>query len=634
MAGGYFVASTGLGAIVMLGALLLRIVLAERPFAGLDRGIVLAVAALAGLAIWILVSAYSSGSAARALVEFDRALLYLAALTLYGMLPRSDRLTAWSLRALTAAVVAVCAAGTVTRVLPDLWSVPLDIAAERLSYPLTYWNALGLMAAFGLVLSLHAACSEREPRWMRVSGAAASPLVATCLYLTLSRGGIAMAVIGVVVYLVVARPWGAVAGLLATVPATAFAVASAYGADLLTTDRPTSAAAVAQGHDLAMVLGLCMAAAALLRLALLPLDARLGSIRLGRRTRLRAAALAALATASVLVAAAAAFDLPAKIGDQYESFTDRTAIEVGNDPRTRLTDPGNNGRIDQWEVALDTFRDEPLTGTGAGTYAIAWERERPIAVDVEDGHSLYLETLAELGAVGLALLLLALGAVLVGFALQARSPHRHMYAALLTLALIWALHAGIDWDWEMPAITLWLWAFGGMALAAPAASPSEGATIAAPRRFTRTLLAVGCLLLAIAPALMALSQRHLDAGVEAFERGDCAVAIDSALDSLAVMSVRPQPFELLGYCDSRLGLDGLAERSFESAIERDGDNWELHYGLALVRAAARKDPRSAARTAHRLNPRETLARRALRMFDTSDPQKWKRRALRARLPIG
>ena len=56
-------------------------------------------------------------------------------------------------------------------------------------------------------------------------------------------------------------------------------------------------------------------------------------------------------------------------------------------------------------VAWEMARDEPLLGTGAGSFEAHWLRERPISFPARDAHNLYLETLAELGLIGLALLL-------------------------------------------------------------------------------------------------------------------------------------------------------------------------------------------------------------------------------------
>ena len=58
-----------------------------------------------------------------------------------------------------------------------------------------------------------------------------------------------------------------------------------------------------------------------------------------------------------------------------------------------------------------------------------------------------------------------------GFAARLGGPDRTLYAALFAAGLAWALHAGVDWDWQMPAVTLWVFALGGAALAAPARAP-------------------------------------------------------------------------------------------------------------------------------------------------------------------
>jgi O-antigen ligase len=58
-----------------------------------------------------------------------------------------------------------------------------------------------------------------------------------------------------------------------------------------------------------------------------------------------------------------------------------------------------------WEEAWSQWQDNPVLGEGAGTYEQYWNEHRPIDHKVRDAHSLYLETLGELGPIGLALLL-------------------------------------------------------------------------------------------------------------------------------------------------------------------------------------------------------------------------------------
>ena len=115
----------------------------------------------------------------------------------------------------------------------------------------------------------------------------------------------------------------------------------------------------------------------------------------------------------------------------------------------RLASTGSN-RYDYWAVAAGAFADQPLRGTGAGGFAVAWRRERTVAEGARDAHSLYVETAAELGLVGVLLLAAAFGGV-VASARHVPAPALAGPAAALAA---WALHAGLDWDWELPALTL------------------------------------------------------------------------------------------------------------------------------------------------------------------------------------
>jgi O-antigen ligase len=114
---------------------------------------------------------------------------------------------------------------------------------------------------------------------------------------------------------------------------------------------------------------------------------------------------------------------------------------------SRLVSAQSN-RYEYWRVAVDAFADAPLKGGGSGSFRTVWLRERTIEETVRDAHSLYFETAAELGLVGL----LALIAFVAGIVVMAR---RSVGAAGAIGALaVFAIHAGLDWDWEMPALTL------------------------------------------------------------------------------------------------------------------------------------------------------------------------------------
>ena len=628
-AGGFFAGTPGLLVMLLGLALVLQVTLADRPFDGLHEPVLVAAAGLGLFALWALLSFAWSDAPARAMIEFNRGLLYLFTVVLMALTVGSPARLAWVVRLLALAITAVLTVAVISRTLPEVWPTGANWVDDRLSYPITYWNATGLLAALGMVLCLHLASHEREPLAIRAAGAAALPVLGTALVLTYSRGAMAVAALALVGYALAARPRGLAAGLLATVPATGVAVVVAYSAEILGTTRFDLPAGVEEGREVALVVAACAIGAALVRLALVPLDRRLTRWEPGPVSPRRALAAGAVVVALGLAGALAA-GLPGELSRQYDRFVSGDLVEGSESGQAaRLTDVGNNGRLEEWELALDAFGRDSLIGNGAGTFALIWDRDRSEVFEVHDGHSLYLETLAELGLIGLVLLGVVLVTVLGGLAVRARGPDRPLYAAVAVVALAWALHAAIDWDWEMPVVTLPFWALAGAALGVSRAQ----ATGWRPGRGARVAFSLGLVALCLAPGMMAISQWRLDDSVDAFRAGDCARSVDAALDSIRAVGVRPEPFQMLAFCDVRFGLEPLAVEMMEKAVDRDPDNWEMHYSLALVRGAARLDPRPAARRALALNPLGELPRQAVRRFRGSDPARWEVRARRSRLPL-
>jgi hypothetical protein len=625
-AGGFFPAAPAVLALVMALLLLVRITLVERPWSGWSPAVAVSAGALALLAGWTLLSAVWSHAPARAMTEFDRTLAYVLVLAfMSSFVPRAGDLDR-ALRLVALAVGAIAAAALLTRLYPATFPIGVGRSPARLAFPLTYWNALGVFCAIGLTLALHCSAAPASGPVARVLAAGSLPVTATTLYFTFSRGGIAVAALGVVAYVALAHPRRLPVALLASGVPVYLAVRAAYGAGGLATSD--FARFPGQAHDVAVAVGGAALGAMALRALGLLADRRIDAIHVTRRLRRRvllgsaAAGLAALAVVSV------AADLPARVEDQVRRFP-HARVSYDADQRARLGDIGANGRLENWRVALDAFQREPLHGTGAGTYRLEWQAHRPIDLNVTDGHSLYLETLGELGWPGLALLLVAL---LVPAGLAARrlfGPERHAHGAFLAAGLALLVHAGVDWDWEMPALFAWFLGTAGVVLAA---RPGRG-RLASPGRLTRVVAGLGCLLLVVGPASVALSQRALDGATRAFKVGDCAVTTDKALDSLDALSVRPEPFELLGYCNLRARRDDLAIRAFDSARARDPHAWTYAYGLAVAQALGGLDPRPMARLARSLNPRDELAQDLVRAMRRGGPRHWARAAARAQIPF-
>ena len=629
-AGGFFPGSTAVAAVVMAVALMLRFTLATRPAYGWSPAAGVIALALALLASWILLSLLWSGAPIRAVVEFDRALLYLLAFGFYATFPWQPGDLSVVLRWVLVAITAAALAGLATRLFPDaLGQIPPRDPA-RLAYPLTYWNAMGVFCALGVVLAVHATAGSEEPAFVRIVAAASLPVLVVAGFFTFSRGGIATAVIGLVFYAVVAHPRRLAFGLAASIPGVAVALHAAYGAEVLATERYFAGAGPGEGRDLAVVVLLASGGVALLRALLLVPERRVGAIELSARRRQSLLAAGAAIAVVGIVVGAVVLDARGFVERQYDGFVTGAVVQESADYRQRLGASGSNGRLDFWRVDLDVFTGHRLHGAGAGVFRLEWERRRENPSQAVDGHSLYLETLAELGVVGFVLLLVALAGLLAVAVRGTRGGQRHAHAALLAASVALLVHAGLDWDWEMPVLFLWVFAAGGVAAARAAARPADER--GGPGRVPRIVAGLLCLLLAVTPALVALSESSQNRAKRALARGDCPMAIEASLDSLALLPMRAEPFELLGYCDLRAGAERLAVQAMNAARARDPDAWQYAYGSAVARALAGDDPRPAIADALRLNPKEPLVLRLARAMDTNSKARRRRAAARAKIP--
>src|SRR4029453_2720735 len=133
---------------------------------------------------------------------------------------------------------------------------------------------------------------------------------------------------------------------------------------------------------------------------------------------------------------------PGYLHRQYDRFLNNRKTQASADLRDRLSDPSSTGRVDFWRVARSGFRTQSLRGHGAGTYQEVWNRNRPYEFQLFDAHSLYLESLAELGVFGFALLATTLVTLMAGMARRMRGHNRSLYAAILIVTATWALRAG------------------------------------------------------------------------------------------------------------------------------------------------------------------------------------------------
>jgi hypothetical protein len=440
-AGGFF-EEPRLTAGLVAWALVLVVALAAPTPLPASRAGRAAVAGLVLLTAWSAASLAWAPVAGPAVAAIERLLLYVAALVAaIGLLRRPGARTAVE-PVLALGALTVIGFGLTARLLPELLHQEVSwTAGDRFERPLTYWNAQGLLAAMGFVLCVRIAGSHLRPVAMRAAAAAACAPLAAGVYLSLSRGAIAAAIVGLAV-LIAAAP------TRAQLRAVAVAAATAIGAAAVAAAAPgapsLSGTTAERQRDGAIVLGL---------LLLIMLAAGLGTRRSARSERRStatlpfAARLPAVAAGVVAVAVAGLV-----IGGLGERAGGEDAARAASDAASRLTSVSSN-RYEYWRVGVRAFAGDPLKGTGAGGFRVVWLQERPIPETVRDVHSLPLELAGELGLVGLVGLALLAGGVGVA-ARRAVGRDAGAAAGAIAVCTTWALHASIDWDWQMPAVTL------------------------------------------------------------------------------------------------------------------------------------------------------------------------------------
>jgi hypothetical protein len=413
----------------------------------------LAVGGLTGLTAWTAASIAWAPMRDVAQDDAQRLVLYVAALMAGIAVFRSRSAARAAEPVLALGILVVILEGMSERLLPGLFELTRSQAVPgRLYQPLTYWNAMGLLAAIGVVLSVRLAGDATRRRWMRALAAGSVPTLAVAGYLTLSRGAIGAVLVGLTLVAVLApRP----AQLRALAASVVIAAPCVVIAALLPGVRALEgSAADRETEGLAMLAVLVLAG--LVAGAVVALDAR----RLHKAERAaapsrharwatRAAAVAVGAGVVAVFAVLAAQDNDSTVGDRAETSRLATAGSI---------------RGDFWRVARRAFADEPLHGVGSGGFGTEWLRERTVVYAARDAHSLAFETPAELGLVGLALL----AAFLAGIGWCAVRAHRRdpvLTTGPIAVTALWIVHAGQDWDWEMPAVTLIFLVFAAVLVA-------------------------------------------------------------------------------------------------------------------------------------------------------------------------
>jgi hypothetical protein len=586
--GGYDATSWGWSAVALLWVA--GLVIALSADMQLSRLEVAALLGFTGVLTWTLLSNLWTLSPTRSVLDGERALVYVSGLVTLLLIGRRTNYGTL-LVGVWAATALVCAYSLLTRLFPNRLGVIDPVAGYRLSEPIGYWNGLGVFAAVGALLALGLAARARSTAFRAVAAASLLCLIPT-IYFTFSRGAWIALGLGLAATIVLdLRRLQFLATVVALLPSTALAVVLAYRSPALSRVQPSPHEAAVAGHRLAFWIILLAAVNAIAAIVLVFAEQRTNVS--GRARKVFASLLAALLLAGLGVVFAN-FGSPVTIArNGWDAFAAPPPAVTGS-LNKRLFSLSGSGRLPQWRVAVRQFEQNPWVGSGAGTYELYWQRYRPFVGQVRDAHNLYLETLGELGVVGLALLVVGLAPPLYA-AVRARG--RALVPAALGGYIAYLTHAIVDWDWELAAVTFAALACGAAILVA-ARSDTAAGLVSTRIRVSGVALTLPFVVFAVVGLV---GNEATGSAKSAASRGDWRRVATKTRTAHRWAPWSAVPLQLRAEAELAQGRLTVAQRDFKRAVAKDSHDWSLWFELAQASNGAAR--RQALREARRLNPR-------------------------------
>jgi hypothetical protein len=566
-----------------------------------------------GLWLWSLISSGWSESADNSLIAADRWLLYSAALAILWWLAGDSRRRAVALLGGAGAGVLGVAIYLLVRMLAGDGAGLF--VGSRLNDPLGYVNGEAgyLLAGLWPYLALAERRGSSAKSIWAGAGLGGVVVLAGVGLMTQSRGAM-LALAGATVLLLAAVPGRRrrVAALLLAAAAIAViysTVSNVWRVPSPVTGVPTTEA---MRHAATAIL-LAAAVAAIVWIAAVDTLERLAprGSEAGRHVgRLGNYALGLLGLAAVLAVAVNISSIAHRIHTQYDAF-----VHLSPSPgSTRLFSGGGN-RYDYWRVAMLEFRSEPLIGVGAGNYQPGYYLHRRTTEDIQQPHSIELQTLAELGIVGGVLLLAFLVAVGTGFGATAAAARGDPLERWLAVAgggifVGWLIETSVDWMHLLPGLT-------AIALGAAVA-------LVGPRHRGRALVgrvrfaAIATTTAVAVAGVVTIAPRVLSLGAQADAQHALAdrQPIAAIRDATTALSYDPHSVEALvlraaGFARLDSFAPTLADLQRAIALEpRNWATWAL-LGDLFTRRGDVPEARSAYEHALKLDPLEPDLQRAI-----------------------
>ena len=460
----------------------------------------------------------------------------------------------------------------------------LEPASERFSDPLGYPNATAALAAMAAVGALGVSGVRTLPFLVRAAGLPVAVFLAEFAFIPQSRGAMAGVAVAIVVLIaltgdrlrVVTRVVLAAALVVPVVP-------SLLRVGNAATDELPVAAPL---HHAAGRIALTVVIAALAGALVAALE---------RRYEVPARAERALGIAGIVVVLVAGVAGMARYGGTVADlavsvWTPRAVESEGS----RLFSTASEQRPDYARVAVHLFAEHPVAGVGLGNFGREYDARRRHDKHSRYAHNLALRAVSELGAVGLALLLVIVGGLVAGVlgAWRRRAgPERTLIAACAGVAVYFLVHAMFDWIEEFPALVL---PAVGLSLATAGLGvterPGGGRVDTAGSPWAGRLVAAGGavmvagLLFVLVPPYLAI--RYTDRATG--EAGTAPAAAFTDLRRAADLNpLASEPLVAHGVLAESVGRPAEARAAFVAALGRERE-WFSYLQLALLDAQARR----------------------------------------------
>jgi hypothetical protein len=585
--------------VVVLGA-----VVGVLPVARISRAGWIGFGLLGAFCAWTALGITWSGDSERSVAEVARVAMYLGVFALSLSVQGREGLRR-TVHGLAAGISVVGALALLSRLHPS-WFPHNDLPAyipdarSRLNYPLNYWNGLAAFMAMGIPLAL---VTANRARWLATQalGTAAVPVMALTAYYTLSRGGVIEVAAALIVLLALhPRRLTLLPSMLVAGAGSAIAIVAATQRDALENGLQSSTAQSQGNEMLALMLVVC-AGVALVQVAIgLALRER-GRLRVRRQVAVPA--LIVTAVAAVVIALAAGF--PGYVSDQWQAF--KAPGGPGNASPDRFASSSGNGRYQLWQAAVDANKTDPVKGIGPGTFEFYWAQHGSLPGFVVNAHSLYFETLGELGIVGLVVIVAFVLWVLLTGAIRAftASRDRTLYAGATASVAAFAVAAGVDWVWQIAVIPVAMLLLSGAILR----SRRRSQVARAGRPLVARAILVGAGLIALVVIALPLGNTEaVRASQDEFRAKDFPAALDDARTAQDI-----QPYSATASLQEALVLEAQgnlkgAEAAARQATRQGSSDWRNWVVLSRIQAEQGDASASVASydKAKSLNPRSPL----------------------------